>query len=134
MKEDIITPEVTNVIVAVAPRKDATTEDLWDIYIVNLREEAMDNVLITSQGYGEIDGKDKTTTVLRHFHQRIAPGAYLKVEPIQRELFGIQNEYWISFNDQDVMLDKRFIFKAGQIGEEAMKQVPVLGRPGVMVQ
>jgi hypothetical protein len=134
MKEDIITPEVSDVIVAVAPRQGGAAEDLWDIYVINLREDPMENVLITSQGYGELNGKDKTTTVLRHFHQSIAPGAYLKVEPIQRVLFDIQNEYWISFNDQGEMLDKRFIFKAGQISEAAFETVPVLGRPGVMVR
>lgn len=133
MKQDIVTPAVTNVIVAVAPRDTNTSEDLWDIYVINLRKSPMENVLITSQGYGQLDGKDKTTTVLRHFHQSIAPGTFLKVEPIQRELFGIQNEYWISFNDQEQMLDKRFVFKAGQISEAAFKQVPVLGRPGVMI-
>lgn len=134
MKQDIITLEVKDVIVAVVPRKDGLEEELWDTYIVNLRSEPMENVLITSQGYGEINGSDKTTTVLRHFHQSIGPKAFLKVEPIQRELFDLQNEYWISFNDGNDMLDKRFIFKAGQISAEALENVPVLDRMGVLVR
>jgi hypothetical protein len=134
MKQDIITPEVQNVIVAVVPRNNGTEEELWDTYIVNLRTEPMESVLITSQGYGEINGSDKTTTVLRHFHQIIQPNSFLKVEPIQRELFSIKNEYWISFNDGDQMLDKRYVFEAGQISVEALKEVPVLDRPGVMLR
>lgn len=134
MKQDIITPEVEDVIVAVVPRPDGTEEELWDTYIVNLRPEPMESVLITSQGYGEINGSDKTTTILRHFHQTIAPNSFLKVEPIQQELFSLKNEYWISFNDGDVMLDKRFVFKAGQISVEALETVPVLDRPGVMLR
>jgi len=134
MKADIISPEVTNVVVAVVPRDNKTSEDLWDVYVVNLREEPMENVLITSQGYGEIDGSDKTTTVLRHFHQRILPGGYLKIEPIQRELFGLKNEYWISFNDADLMLDKRYVFASGQISADNLEAVPGLDKLGIFVQ
>jgi len=94
----------------------------------------MTNVLITSQGHGEIGGVDKTTTVLRHFHQSIAPGAALKIEPIHSDLFGISNEYWISFNDNDIMLDKRFVFKAGDISPAGLKPVPVLEKPGVYIR
>jgi hypothetical protein len=132
MKQDIITPPVKDVIVAVVPRPNGTEEELWDTYIVNLRDEPMESVLITSQGYGEINGSDKTTTVLRHFHQIIASNSFLKVEPIQRELFSLKNEYWISFNDGSSMLDKRYVFEAGQISVEALETVPVLDRPGVM--
>ena len=134
MKNDIIVPEVTDVLVAAVPRENGHQEELWDIYIVNLRDQPIQNVLITSQGYGAIEGKDKTTTVLRHFHQRIGSHDHLKVEPIQRELFGIKNEYWISFNHDDVMLDKRFVFEPNQISPERLENVPVLDRPGVVIR
>ncbi|WP_020568882.1 hypothetical protein [Neolewinella persica] len=134
MNKDITTPEVQDIIVAVVPRDNGTEEELWDTYIVNLRTEPMESVLITSQGYGEINGSDKTTTVLRHFHQIIMPNSFLKVEPIQRELFDLKNEYWISFNEGEVMLDKRYVFQAGEISPQALKVVPVLDRPGVMLR
>lgn len=134
MKNDIIIPEVTDVLVAAVPRENGHEEELWDIYIVNLRKAPLENVLITSQGYGEIEGKDKTTTVLRHFHQRIGTEDHLKVEPIQIELFGIKNEYWISFNYQDVMMDKRFIFQPNHISSDSLENVPVLNRPGVILR
>ena len=134
MKNDIIIHEVTDVLVAAVPRKNDHAEELWDIYIVNMRTAPMENVLITSQGYGEIEGKDKTTTVLRHFHQRIDAQDHLKVEPIQSELFGIKNEYWISFNHQDRMLDKRFVFKPNTISAEGLENVPILNRPGVILR
>jgi len=38
MKADIISPEVTDVVVAVVPRENGVNEELWDVYIVNLRE------------------------------------------------------------------------------------------------
>ena len=88
MKKDIATPEVTDVSVAVVPREDAG-EELWDIYLINEGDEPLENVLVTSQGYGSIDGVDKTTTVLRHFHQNLGPNDAIRIEPIQPALFGI---------------------------------------------
>ena len=133
MKKDIAIPEVTDVAIAVVPRK-AASEDLWDIYLINLRDTPLENILITSQGYGSIDGVDKTTTVLRHFHQSLAAGEALKIEPIQSELFDITNEYWVSFNDGEHMLDKRYTFAAGTISRETLATLPVLDRPGVMMK
>ncbi|NJC26344.1 hypothetical protein [Neolewinella antarctica] len=134
MKTDIIVPTVTQVAVAAVPRTDDLMEELWDIYVINLRAGSMTNLLITSQGYGAVDGNDMSTTVLRHFHQELAANAAVKIEPIQTSLFGIKNEYWVSFNDGEVMMDKRFIFEPGQISAAALETVPVLGKRGVVVQ
>ncbi|WP_116124764.1 hypothetical protein [Lewinella sp. IMCC34183] len=133
MKKDIATPEVTDVAVAVVPRREAG-EELWDIYLINLGDTPLQNVLITSQGYGSIDGVDKTTTVLRHFHQSLGAREAAKIEPIQPALFGITNEYWVSFNRGEHMLDKRYTFPAGTIGPDALTELPVVGRPGVVMQ
>lgn len=133
MKKDIATPEVTDVAVAAVPRQEAG-EELWDIHLINLRQEPMENILVTSQGYGSIDGVDKTTTVLRHFHQKLEAGQSIKLEPIQPALFAITNEYWVSFNNGKHMLDKRFTFAAGTISKEALRDIPVIDRPGVMMQ
>lgn len=133
MKQDILVPTVTDVLVAAVPRDGQFDEEIWDIYIINQRDAPMDNVLITSQGYGSVGGRDKTTTVLRHFHQQLGAQSFIKIEPIQNTLFGIQNEYWISFNDGEQMLDKRFVFSAGEINEGAMITVPVLNKAGIAV-
>ncbi|OAV46078.1 hypothetical protein [Lewinella sp. 4G2] len=134
MKSDILVPTVTDVIIAVVPRPEAAAEELWDVYIINQRGEPMDNILITSQGYGSVDGQDMATTTLRHFHQNLATGEALKIEPIQTALFGLNNEYWISFNNGEVMLDKKFIFKAGTISEDQLVEVPVIKQRGIMVR
>ena len=133
MKKDIATPEVTDVAVAVVPRNDAG-EELWDIHLLNLGDQPLENVLITSQGYGSIDGVDKTTTVLRHFHQSLGARKAVKIEPIQPALFNINNEYWVSFNRGDHMLDKRYTFAAGTISDTALTTLPILDRPGVLMQ
>ena len=133
MKKDIAPPAVTDVAVAVVPRAEAG-EELWDIYLINLREDPLENILITSQGYGSVDGVDKTTTVLRHFHQTLPAREAVKIEPIQPSLFSISNEYWVSFNDGEHMLDKRYTFAPGTISKDALEELPVLERPGVIMQ
>lgn len=134
MKSDIIVPAVKDVVVAAVPRTDSQSEELWDVFIINLREDGLENVLVTSQGYGSIDGNDMSTTVLRHFHQQLPGRQALKVEPIQTSLFGLKNEYWISFNADGAMLDKKFIFEPNTIGTDKLEQVPVIERPGVVIQ
>lgn len=133
MKKDIITPEVTDVAIAIVPRQDGE-KDLWDTYLINQQAEPMENILITSQGHGSIDGVDKTTTVLRHFHQFLGANEALMIEPIQPSLFDITNEYWVSFNSNGHMLDKRYTFKPGTVSEETLEEVPVIDRPGVSLK
>ncbi|CAH1002009.1 hypothetical protein LEM8419_02924 [Neolewinella maritima] len=133
MNKDISPPAVTGVGVAVVPRQD-TDEALWDIYLINLRDTPLENILITSQGYGSVDGVDKTTTILRHFHQTLPSREAIMIEPIQSSLFAISNEYWVSFNDGEHMLDKRYVFAPGTISEDTLVDLPVLDRPGVIQQ
>ena len=134
MKNNILAPEVQDVIVAAVPRPGTEADELWDVYVVNLKDEVMDTVLITSQGYGTVDGEDVATTVLRHFHEQLPAGGVIKIEPIQASLFGLKNEYWVSFNAGGQMLDKKFIFAPGAISHDTMVDVPVLGQRGVMIR
>ncbi|MEL7123495.1 MAG: hypothetical protein AAFO07_28880, partial [Bacteroidota bacterium] len=114
MKKDIPQIKVEDVAIAIVPREmnepdyaevPSGEEDLWDVYLVNLKEDALNSVLITSKGYGELKGETRKTTVLRHFFERIGPLTCTQVEPIQTKLFGMTNEYWISFVIDDYMYD-----------------------------
>ncbi len=56
MKEDIIQQRVEDVAMVIAPRENGVDEEVWDTYLINLRDEPMHNVLIASKGYGQIEG------------------------------------------------------------------------------
>ncbi|MEM8585179.1 MAG: hypothetical protein AAGF87_12955 [Bacteroidota bacterium] len=134
MKKDIKAIKVTDVAIAIVPRSDEKTgEELWDTYLINLRDEALENVIISSKGYGQLEGRDKVTTTLRHFFEVVQPRSAVKVEPIQRELFELANEYWVSFNLGEDMLDKKFVFVAGSITPDFLRRLPILDKPGVMI-
>ena len=48
-------------------------DDGYNTYIVNFRKEEISNVLITSKGFGEVEGRKKETTVFRKLLRRWHP-------------------------------------------------------------
>ncbi len=133
MRKDIEHPEVDDIIVAVAmEEKDGVKE--YNVYLLNLYEEPLKNVLINSRGYGELNGQPRKTSELRHYFEEISALDYVKVEPIMEDTFGINNEYWISFYMGDKLYDKRYVFLPETIIERNMMTVPLLGAPGVMIR
>ena len=136
MKEDIPNLKVEDLAIAIVPRLEdiAAEEELWDVYIINLKEEAINSVLVSSKGYGAIRGEKMRTTVLRHFFEEIGPLAYMQIEPIQKRLFDLTNEYWVSFVYNDYMYDKKYVFVKGSITENNFTTIPFLSRKGVMIR
>jgi len=135
MKKDIPILKVEDLAVAVVPRgPEGLDDELWDIYILNLRDAAIHSVLINSKGYGEIEGEKVRTTVLRHFFEEIGPLSFVPVEPIQSRLFNLTNEYWISFVFEGYMYDKKYIFVEGSISESNFTTIPFINRKGVMIR
>jgi len=137
MKEDIQIPKVEGVSVAVvAEMNEDATAEIYNVYLVNLRDTAIDNVLVSSTGYGLnfMTGEDVKTSTLRHFIGRMAAKSFVKIEPIFEELFGISNQYWLSFYVGKQVYDKKFIFLPETITAENMIRVPLLNMRGVMIQ
>ena len=135
MKKDIPVQKVEDLAIAIVPREaEKTDEELWDTFLINLKEESITNVLISSKGYGEIDGEDRKTTTLRHFFDEIGPLAIQLIEPIHRALFDLTNEYWVSFTFEGYMFDKRYIFVRGSINSENFTLIPFINKKGVMIR
>ena len=121
--------------VAIAPRQEEGVQgELWDTFLINLKEEPIRNVLISSRGYGELDGEQLQTTTLRHFFEEIPPLSAAQIEPIQTSLFGLNNEYWVSFSFNDYMYDKKYTFVQGSISEDYFTSIPFLDCQGVMIR
>jgi hypothetical protein len=136
MRKDIPEYKVEQLAIAVVPRIEdgMVDQEMWDVYVINTRESSIQNVLINSRGYGEVEGEQMKTTVLRHFFNEIGPQQAFLIEPIQTSLFDIANEYWVSFTFNGYMYDKRYIFVRGSIQEENFTTIPLLERKGVMIR
>ncbi len=132
MKKDIRQHKVQDLAIAIVPNDG--DKALWDVFIMNLKEDPIKNVLINSKGYGEIDGENIETTVLRHFFEEIGALQIEKIEPIQTKLFDIANEYWVSFQFDGYMYDKKYVFVKGSISEINFTLIPFINKKGVMIR
>ena len=107
MRKDIEIPIVKDVAVAVVSEESIWKKDDWYVYLVNMGEDVLKNILVVSRGYGEVNEEKISTSTLRQHFDELKPKEYLKIEPIMEEVFGVNNEYWISFWVEDVMYDKK---------------------------
>ncbi|MEM6319236.1 MAG: hypothetical protein AAF960_16305 [Bacteroidota bacterium] len=132
MMKDIPNLKVKDLAIAIVPRVDE--KELWDVYIINFKNEPIGSVFVNSRGYGELDGEKIRTTTLRHFFEQIEANKMEQIEPIQTELFGLTNEYWVSFMYNGHMFDKKYVFVKGSIDEMNFTTIPFLHQKGVMIK
>ncbi len=135
MREELKGPKVENVAVAVAERLDENNNKVHYVYLINLRDDIMEGIIVTSKGYGMNvkTGEKVQTSMLRHCLEVLLPNEAAKLEPIMEDVFGLANEYWVSFYVDGKMYDKKFIFLPETISPKNMKDIPVLGMKGVMI-
>ena len=133
MIKDIPELKVENIAIAVVKEKNELDETVWNSYLLNLKEEKIEGVLVTSSGYGELNEEKVKTSTLRHFLDEVEPKSFVKIEPIIEEVFGINNEYWLSFYLNKTMYDKRYVFLAESITESNFTNIPLINKKGVMI-
>lgn len=133
MKKDLPENKVEHIAVAVALESESVEQKTWYVYLINLKKEPIENVLITSKGYGEKDGEPVKTSTLRHMFPIVPGESYKLIEPIAEETFGLSNEYWLSYYIGSEIFDKKFIFLPESIIESNFIRLPILNKPGVMI-
>lgn len=137
MREELKGPLVENVAVAVVQELNEDGETIYNVYLLNLREDIIEGIIITSKGYGQNvkTGEKVETSMLRHCIELMLPNEAAKIEPIMEEVFGLSNEYWVSFYIDGKMYDKKFVFVAESISLKNMKPIELLGGvKGVMIK
>ncbi|MGE6219144.1 hypothetical protein [Nubsella zeaxanthinifaciens] len=134
MKADLPENIVEDVAIAVVLMSETPEVKNWTVYLVNLKNVPITNVLITSKGYGEKDGKQVKTSLLRHFIGDVPAQGSAGVEAIDPAVFGLTNEYWLSYYIDGTIYDKKFIFLPESIVDDNLIRIPVLNKPGVMIR
>ena len=136
MKEELQGPKVTQAAVAVVEELNELGERVFNVYLLNFYEVELEGVLVSSVGYAvhhETEEQVKTS-MLRHNLENVPPRSFKKIEPIIEDVFGLNNEYWVSFWMNDAMYDKKFIFLQETIKEDNFVQIPLINKPGVMIR
>jgi hypothetical protein len=135
MKEGLFGPKVENVGVAVVQDFNEENIEIFNVYLLNLRDDIMEGIIITSTGYGENanTGERVKTSTLRHCIELMLPNEAAKIEPIMEDVFGLANEFLVSFWVNDVMYDKKYVFLPETISSSKMKEIVILGKKGVII-
>lgn len=135
MKADITIPEVENVfIAAVQEWSDDFMEKVWVAYLVNDSDFLIESVMVVSKAFGTIDGEMKKTSLLRHAFMEVPAVSVVKIEMIEKSVLALNNEFMVTYFIGNTLYDKKFIFKANSINEEAVEEVPILFVDGVIVR
>ena len=128
MKKHLTFHQVENIHVAIAKENDND----WKVYLLNKSDNDVTNVLVSSRGYGEIDGVKKETSVLRHHFDSLVKGDFLVIEPILPDLFKLFNEYWVSYYIGKKIYDKKFVFTPASFLDDNIIDVPLINLRGVL--
>jgi len=134
MIKDIEYPEVKDIAIAIVREEAENGDQGWNVYLLNLRNELIDGVLVSSKGYGMVNGEDVKTSTLRHFLDELKPNTATRIEPIMEDVFRLSNEYWVSFYINKIIYDKKFIFLPETIKDEYFTLIPLLNKRGVMIK
>jgi hypothetical protein len=135
MREELKGPKVENVAIALVEIPLDNNEKEYIVYLLNLRDDIMEGIIVTSTGYGENPntGEKIATSTLRKGIEIMLPNEAARIEPIMPDLFDLTNEYWVSFWVNEVMYDKRFLFIPGSIKQEDFQMIDLLGHKGILL-
>ncbi len=136
MKQDIEIPKVTGVSVAIVTEaNEEKTAQVHNVYLLNLKDIRIENVMVSSSGYGQnlTTGEEIRTSTLRHYIGEMKSKSFKKIEPIMEEVFGLNNQFWVSFYVNKQVFDKKFIFLPETIVEGNKIVVPLINQRGVMI-
>ena len=133
MKRDLPDNTVENVAVAVVLESATPESKNWNVYLINMKDELLETVLVSSKGFGQKDGEEVKTSILRHSIGNVPSRSFALIELIDEQVFGLTNEYWLSYYINGQIYDKKFIFLPESIVEANMIRVPILNKAGVMI-
>lgn len=131
MKKDIDFEPVTSVKLAIAKEETSSGVE-WSVYLINLNLIELKTVMITSKGYGEVNGESRKTSTLRHMVEEVGSQSIAKIESIDPSVFVLNNEFWVSYYILDKIFDKKFIFTSGSFDESFIQMIPELGLKGIL--
>lgn len=104
----------------------------WKVYLINNNDFPIENTLVASQGYGEKEGENQKTSVLRHFLETVPAKGHAVIEAIDSAVFHLNNEYWVSYYIGSKIYDKRFVFVPDTICDANLIFIKELMMEGVL--
>ena len=118
MKKDIDIPTVENLQLAIVREYNSDFRGYdWNIYLINQKEEALELLLIVINGYDT----ERKTAVTRHKIEKLPPQSIAKIEYIPEELLALNNQFRVSFFQNNSLHEKNFIIEKNTISKTKAK-------------
>lgn len=131
MKKDINFSPATGIKLAIA--KEVKEHEIsWGAYLINLNLIELHTLLVSSKGYGELEGEFRKTSTLRHMIEQLGPQCVTKIESLDPAIFSLTQEFWVSYYILDQVFDKKFIFTPDSFDPSSLEMIPELGLVGVL--
>lgn len=131
MKKDISIPEVAGVYVAAVREKNDEFRSMdWNAYLVNDKEVPLEMVLIVARGFE----KERATSTMRHSIKVLPAKSYAKIEFMQDDILQLNNEFLVTFFENNRMYEKKFTFSKNSVKESAAGPIPVIQKMGILAR
>ena len=131
MKKDIEIPKIEGVYVAIVHEyNDIYKSQDWNAYIINDKDVDLEMVLIVTSGYNE----KKMTSIFRKKLDLLPKKSYAKIELLQEDLFALNNQFKVTFFEDNKMFDKTYTFRKNTINLQALQALPLMESRGVLVK
>ncbi len=133
MLKDIEFPQFDGVGIAVVRELNAEGKPEWAVYLINYNNALLEGVLVSSKGYGTINGEERKSSTLRHFLDLVEPLSFARIEPMPEDLFVLNNEYWLSFYNEGKLYERRFVFTANSINKSKLDHLNLIDKKGILL-
>lgn len=131
MLKDIENHTFEDIILVATPNE---TDSSWSIYLVNVGDELLETVMVSSSGYGQVENQRRQTSTLRWSMGDLKPKSFCKIEEVTDELISFHNEYMVTCFVGGRLKDKKAVFTPHSLDMENCELVPLLQLKGITVQ
>ena len=120
--------------VAIALAKNNPQDDMWIAYLLNLDDQEINTVMVSSRGYGELDGVKKETATLRWNLGEISAQSVCIIEEIPEDVLQLNNEFLISYFIENQFFNKKIILNSENVIEDFYIDLPLIHKKGILIR
>lgn len=131
MKKDIEIPVAKDVFVAMIREwnEEFLNKD-WNAYIINDRKTPIEMTMVVSKGYDQ----DRKSSTMRHGIGDMEPKSFRKIEVVQEDVLGLNNEFFVTFYADNKLYEKRFVFEKNTVTENNLVNIQLIDKEGILAK
>nr|WP_252736403.1 hypothetical protein [Maribacter dokdonensis] len=102
----------------------------WNAYIINDRNTLIEMTMVVSKGYD----KDRKSSTMRHGIGDMQPKSFRKIEVVQEDVLGLNNEFFVTFYADNKLYEKRFVFEKNTVTENNLVNIQLINKEGILAK